>query len=141
MDPRRRGHPDRLRAIRNCDDVRREAINVAAWDADRVTAAGRGILTRRCALSLTEIEEQPERFAPDSSSISKPARRAGDTEPGQRTIDFDGDTFAREVIDDVQHAKGATVGEHVRREVERPSLQPLARHRQDLFVSEFAGDF
>src|SRR4029450_8688589 len=66
---------------------------------------------------------QPDRFG-------ETLEDADDAQARQRSIDFDGDTFAREVVDDVQGAETAPIGERIDHEIHRPALAAAARSWQ-----------
>jgi hypothetical protein len=51
-------------------------------------------------------------------------------EAWQGSVDFDDDTLAREIVDDVQRAKGAAIRERVERKVHRPTFAAPRRGRQ-----------
>ncbi len=60
------------------------------------------------------------------------AQDASDTEARDRCVDFDRDAFAREIVDDVERAEDATVGELIGDEVHRPTLVRFARKDERL---------
>jgi hypothetical protein len=67
----------------------------------------RGAVAEFRAVVHHEDRSQPDRFG---DAIED----ADDAQPRQRPVDFDRDVFAREVIDDIQCAEAAPIGERIR---------------------------
>jgi len=67
------------------------------------------------------------RFA---TPFDNPVQRSDDAFGWQREVDLDSQAFAVEVVDDVEQANAASVGELVMHEVHRPALIDRGRHGQ-----------
>lgn len=92
---------------------------------------------RHAARVRPRVERTAAHFGPLSTTMvwgrptaaARRSRRRATRSPGNE-IDLDGDVRAGEVIQDIQRAEVAAIGQRIAREVHRPAFHRTARHRQ-----------